>query len=132
VKSLNNEIINFLKTVPFDVIVNVRKANSKSTPIYPLITVSEIENSTRTLLQGIERYANIGFQINIFSKDVYPSSGEDIALSIAQVLDTYILEQYGFKRTSFISLPDVNDLSVSRITIRYSGVLDTINDYIYQ
>lgn len=131
-KSLTNEIIDFLKTLTYEVTVTVRSSENKATPKYPMITVSEINNATRMALHGAERFSDISYQINVFSKDMYPTSGNDVTLSIALIVDDYMLEQYGFKRGSFVSMPDINDLSVSRTTIRYYGVLDTINEYIYQ
>ena len=67
--NLTDEIIAFLKTLTFDTSVDIRYAQSKQEPSYPMITVQEINNSTKLLLGGEERYANIGYDINIFSKD---------------------------------------------------------------
>ena len=93
----------------------------------------EINNSTKLLLGGEERYANIGYDINIFSKDMYPVSSRTNCQTIASTVNTELQIKYGFKRQSYIdNALDVNDKSVHRVIIRYDGVLDIISDYIYQ
>jgi hypothetical protein len=97
-----------------------------------MVTVDEIDNATRMALKNEERLSNLGYQIDIYSGDMYPSSGIDICKNIASKVDTALNSQYGMTRTSAVTLPDVNDNTMSRITLRYSGILDVKTDYMYR
>lgn len=128
--SIKQQIISYLKSLDLD--ITVRKAYSVSTPKYPMVTVQEISNSTRQAIHGEEQYANLGYQINIYAKDACPNSADEICLALAEQIDSELQKTFGFLRTSMTPLPDDDDDTVIRYAIRYTGVLDTINNYLYQ
>lgn len=131
-KNLVNEIITFIETLTFDYTVEVRKANSKKVPSYPMITVQETNNATRTHINGQEIYSTLGYQFDIFGKDYNRISSSEICKNIAQKLDSELQNEYGFTRQTIAELPDTKDISVSRITIRYKGILNIQTDYLYR
>ncbi len=132
-KSLVDEIITGLQRETFSVTIkSIRSAYSKLAPEYPMIAVSEIENSNRTSILGKERFSDLGYQIDIFSKDIYPTAGADICSDIGSVVDNYLQSTYGFTRVTTIRLPDISDSTVSRLSLRYTGILDVVNDITYR
>ena len=85
-KSLVDEIVTGLQGETFSVTIkSIRSAYSKLAPEYPMIAVSEIENSNRTSILGKERFSDLGYQIDIFSKDIYPTAGAVICSDIGSV-----------------------------------------------
>ncbi len=129
---LLSDIKDYLKTLEYDYDVTVRPSNSKLTPTYPLITVDEIDNSVKQSINGVEKYSNIAYQIDIYSKDMYPDSALTVLKSIANTVSDEIQTYYGLLRQNMNVLPDVNDETVSRMTMRFTGTLDTINEIIYK
>lgn len=131
-KNLVNEIVAHLKTLSYGQTVEVRSVYSKKPPVYPMVTVDEIDNATRMALKNEERLSNLGYQIDIYSGDMYPNAGTKVCWNIAAIVDAALNSQYGMTRTSAVTLPDVNDNTMSRITLRYSGILDVKTDYMYR
>ena len=132
-KNLVDDLITFLNTLTFsDTVKDIREAYSKKKPVYPMISVDEINNATRTALVGEERLSNLGYQIDVYSKDMYPRSGRDICRGIVSIVDTNLQSQYGMKRVSYVEIPDPNDTTVFRITLRYTCILDVKTDYMYR
>jgi len=129
--SLEVELKDHLKTLTYPYDVTVRPSYSKLSPSYPMVTIQEIGNTTRQAISGTEKYADIAYQVDIFSKDIYPESGVTVCRNIASVVDSDLQSTYGLLRTSQTRMPDPTDNSVSRMTLRYSGILDTNNEYIY-
>lgn len=136
-KNLVDEIVATLNNVSYPFTVkSIRASYSKKTPVYPMIVVNEVDNSTRLAIKGDERWSNIGYQIDIFSKDMavesIPTSGVKICRILGQLVDLELNNKYGMTRTSTMEMPDVNDATVSRLTLRYSGILDIKTDYTYR
>jgi hypothetical protein len=135
-KNLVLELVTYLNTLSYPVTVKARTAYSKAKPTYPMIVVDEIDNTTRIALKGEERFATLGYQIDIFSKDMsvggVPTSGTVVCNNIATSIDTGVQSTYGLTRESFIALPDVQDSTISRLTLRYSGIIDVKTDYMYR
>lgn len=135
-KNLVSEIVTYLKSQTFSPVPEIRDAYSKKVPTYPMIVVQEIDNSNRVSLLGQEILSNLGYQIDIFSKDMVsggiPVSGVEIVNNLGETVDAKLQEQYGMTRTSAVGLPDVNDATVSRLSLRYTGILDVTTDYMYR
>lgn len=136
-KNLVDEIVTYLNTLSYDVTIkSIRGSYSKASPVYPMVIVDENDNSSRFSLKGEERLSNLGYQIDIFSKDmlvgVTPTSGVEICRDIANVVDLGLNSEYGLTRTSAVEMPDNKDATISRITLRYSGILDLKSDYMYR
>jgi hypothetical protein len=136
-KNLVAEIVQTLKNASYPVTVTViRPSYSKAHPVYPMIIVGEIDNSTKLALKGEERWSTIRYQIDIFSKDMVidyvPISGIEVCRKLGHIVDLELNEKYGMTRNSAVELPDVNDATVSRLTLRYTGILDIKTDYTYR
>lgn len=136
-KSLLDEVLATLSGLTYPVTIkSVRPSYSKLAPVYPMIVVEEVNNSTRLALNGEERLADVVYQIDVFSKDMSvsgtPTAGAKVCKSVGDELDLALNSAYGMTRTSAIAMPDVNDATVSRRTLRYSGILDVTTDYMYR
>lgn len=136
-KNLVNELVTHLKNLEYPVIIKaIRDSHSKANPVYPMIVVDEVNNSSRFALKGEERLSNLVYQIDIFSKDMVvgltPTSGKNICRDISHVVDAEMNSEYGLTRTSAVETPDNNDSTVSRCTLRYSGILDLKSDLMYR
>lgn len=135
--NLVNEIVTQLNSLTYQVTIkSIRPSYSKSPPVYPMIIVDENNNSTRMALKGEERLANLAYQIDIFSKDMMvgtvPTSGVAICGLIGKAVDTALNSEYGLTRTSAVQMPDGRDSTISRLTLRYSGIIDSKTEYMYR
>lgn len=136
-KSLETEVIATLNSATYPVTVkSVRPSYSKLAPVYPMIIVREINNKTRVALNGEEILADLEYQIDVYSKDMSVSgammAGAKVCGNIGAVIDTELNETYGLTRVVNTKLPDVNDATVSRLTLRYTGILNVKTDYMYR
>lgn len=129
---LLNDIKDHLKSLDYNYDVTVRPSNSKLTPTYPLITIDEIDNSVKQSINGVEKYSRVTYQIDIYSKDMYPSSALTVLKSLASTVSDEIQTYYGLLRQNMTIMPDVNDETVTRMTMRFTGTLDPINEVIYK
>jgi len=129
--NLESDIYTYLKSLAYSYDVTVRRANRKLTPVYPMITIQEIDNSTSVAIHGTEKRSNISYQIDVFAKDYYPDSAQTVCNTLATEIDSSIQSEYGLLRKSAVNIPDPNDDRVARTTLRYGGILDTVNEYIY-
>lgn len=136
-KDLVTEIKSTLSGISYPVqIKSIRSAYSKLAPVYPMIVVQEVNNTTRTALLGNERLSNLTYQIEVFSKDMAlnltPTAGSEIVRAIGTLIDAELNSEYGLTRTVCMVSPDINDATVSRLTLRYTGILDVTTDYMYR
>jgi len=136
-KNLVNTVITQLDTLTYPVVMSVIRASySKAVPVYPMIVVEEISNATLMALKGEERLSSVVYQIDIFSKDMFVAttltSGVAVCREIATSVDAGLNSIFGMTRTSSAELPDINDATVSRLVLRYSGILDVKTDYMYR
>lgn len=129
---LLSDIKDHLKSLTYDYDATVRPSNSKLTPTYPLIIIDEIDNSVKQSINGVEKYSNVAYQIDIYSKDMYPSSALTVLKSLASTVSDEIQTYYGLLRQNITIMPDVNDETVTRMTMRFTGTLDPINEVIYK
>ena len=136
-KSLTNEIVALLDTYTYPITVKrITRGYSKLTPVYPMIAVFEIGNSTYTALLGQEILASVAYQVEVYSKDMVidgvPTSSDDIVDGIVGVLDEKMNSVYGFNRDSSVAMPSTLDATVSRHVLRYTATLDVKNDITYR
>jgi len=63
---------------------------------------------------------------------MYPSSALTVLKSLASTVSDEIQTYYGLLRQNMTIMPDVNDETVTRMTMRFTGTLDPINEVIYK
>lgn len=136
-ESLLNEIVELLGTKTYPVAVNrIVSAYSKKKIVYPTIVVEETDNSNAETVDGSERLSSLGYQIDIYSRDMLVDgtleTGLDVSTAIAKVVDDAIQAQYGFNRTALTGLYDADDPSIARKVIRYETILDVVTGYTYR
>lgn len=136
-KNLLDEVKTVLEAQTYPVTVkSIRPSYSKLTPSYPMVIIDEVNNTTRLAVNGEEILSNVTYQIDIFSKDMIvggvPTAGSSVAKEIGAVVDEALNSVFGMTRTSTVEIPDVNDATVSRRTLRYTGILDITTDYMYR
>jgi len=136
-KSLTDEIITLLKTQSYPVAVKqIQDGYSNTKPVYPLIVVHEIDNRTETAILGKEYHSRLEYQFDIYSKDKVvagtPTLAKTVVDGIGNVVDTVLQSQYGFTRTVRTRMPEGEDKTVTRLTLRYSTLLDIQNDITYR
>lgn len=115
----------------------VRDFYSDEKPVFPMVIVDEVVNDTFQSIHGKEIYSNIGYRIECYGKDT--AYGEvihtktDIALELGMNVDTFMQEQMGFRRVgSPVMIPSVDDSSVVRYVLTYSGLIHNETQLIYK
>ena len=98
-------------------------ASKNKTIAYP-ITVFEENNNTanRNYNSNFERVANVSYVVNIYAKTKGSVTKKTIARKIAKEIDSY-LTNIGLVRVGFMPDGLVNDGSLHRIIMTYSGTL---------
>lgn len=136
-KSLTDEIITLLQEQSYPVTVKrIQDGYSNLKPVYPIIVIHEIDNRTHMAILGKEYLSRLEYQIDIYAKDMVisgePTLAKTIVDGIGNVVDTALQTQYGFTRTVRTRMPEGEDKTVSRLTLRYSTLLDIQNDITYR
>lgn len=136
-KSLTDEIITLLQEQSYSVTVKrIQDGYSNLKPVYPIIVIHEIDNRTQMAILGKEYLSRLDYQIDIYAKDMVisgePTLAKTIVDGIGNVVDTALQTQYGFTRTVRTRMPEGEDKTVSRLTLRYSTLLDIQNDITYR
>lgn len=136
-KSLTDEIITLLQEQSYSVTVKrIQDGYSNLKPVYPIIVIHEIDNRTQMAILGKEYLSRLEYQIDIYAKDMVisgePTLAKTIVDGIGNVVDTALQTQYGFTRTVRTRMPEGEDKTVSRLTLRYSTLLDIQNDITYR
>lgn len=136
-KSLTDEIITLLQEQSYPVTVKrIQDGYSNLKPVYPIIVIHEIDNRTQMAILGKEYLSRLEYQIDIYAKDMVisgePTLAKTIVDGIGNVVDTALQTQYGFTRTVRTRMPEGEDKTVSRLTLRYSTLLDIQNDITYR
>lgn len=90
---------------------------------FPLLTMEMKGNSTydRTYT-GKENHAQTMFEFNAFSNKT--SGAKAQCKSIIALVDAKMLS-LGFSRTTYTFVPNLQDATVKRLTVRYTGVVGT-------
>lgn len=136
-KSLTDEIITLLQGQSYPVTVKrIQDGYSNLKPVYPIIVIHEIDNRTQMAILGKEYHSRLEYQIDIYAKDMViseePTLAKTVVDGIGNVVDTALQTQYGFTRTVRTRMPEGEDKTVSRLTLRYSTLLDIQNDITYR
>jgi hypothetical protein len=136
-KSLTDEIITLLQEQSYPVTVKrIQEGYSNLKPVYPIVVIQEIDNRTQMAILGKEYHSRLEYQIDIYAKDMVisgePTLAKTIVDWIGNVVDTALQTQYGFTRTVRTRIPEGEDKTVSRLTLRYSTLLDIQNDITYR
>ena len=101
-----------------------------SPPIFPAVSIAEADNyvATRYRTLNIENAANVMYEINVYSNKTAGKKSE--AKAIASTADE-TMASLGFVRTMRNTIPNLNDASIYRIVLRYSGVIIPNDDETY-
>ena len=92
-------------------------------PTFPLTVFAEIRNTANPLYNAThEKVASVGYRADIFAKTKGKVDKQTIAREIAVIVDEY-LTNIGLTRISFNLEELVNDASIVRIILTYSGNL---------
>lgn len=102
---------------------NVVVSLPPSDPTFPLTVFAEIRNTANPLYNAThEKVASVGYRADIFAKTKGKVDKQTIAREIAVIVDEY-LTNIGLTRISFNLEELVNDASIVRIILTYSGNL---------
>lgn len=89
---------------------------------FPAVTIVQMENSVlaKTRDANIENHANVMFQIDIFtnSQTDKQQQAEDIRNTIND-----LMQSIGFQRTFCQPVPNLEDRTIYRITMRFSAIV---------
>lgn len=121
--NIQNEVFDRLtKTLKaFDAKVKTSSVYTNSPTSYPFVSIEEIDNSTYELGSdscNIENYADISFEINIYTKG---DKRKSECYKLLEVANDF-MQSIGFIRNSVMQMQDQND-TLYRIIGRYSGVV---------
>jgi methyltransferase-like protein len=103
--------------------VKVYSENPERTNTLPCVTIEQVDNSVYpdTMTSGnVENHAMISFDINIYTSSATGKKQE--AKSIAKTIDTS-MAGLGLVRTFSGVLPNIVDLNVYRLNMKYSAVV---------
>lgn len=103
---------------------------------YPKVTIEEIQNSevtSRTTTQG-ERTTMLGYQIDVFSRDMQDYIAIDSVRKMLGIIDDYLqIPRYNMQRIgSPAILPYISDSTIMMGTLRYTCVYDKDTNLIYR
>lgn len=102
--------------------VRVRTEFEDSTSSFPYITIGEKGNEyADNELDNQEKHSSLVYDINIYDNSKMKMK---ICSTLALVVNEYMSEKMGFKRTFHEPLPNVRDNTIYRITQRYEGYID--------
>ncbi len=135
---LTDEIIEKLKSHVFPIpIKDVREPFSTKEPVYPMITVNNMRNSTKLQLQGEEIWSRQSYRFEIYARDtahegkVYTK--RQVSSMIGNELDKLIRTTYGLRRVGEpVRLPYGSDGTIMRFILTYTGIVDNRTMIIYQ
>ena len=125
---ITNEILTKIKTSIPD--VTVISAYEDVKPTFPLITISEIDNSNDPFTRDSSGYnhCNCAIEINIYTNS---ENKELEAKEIRNKIDNICSDEYGMNRDTATSIPNFIDRKVYRYLLRYSYKIDR-NKKIYR
>lgn len=137
--SITNEIIEYLKEQDdyFIKPKDIRDSYSDEKPVFPMILVDEVINNTQQMIKGHEIYSNIGYKIEIYTKDIAIDQDtftrSEVALKLGNTINHHIMNQFGLMRIGNPTIiPSIDDNSVIRYILNYSGVINNETGFIYQ
>ena len=116
--------------------ITVKEAYEKVPKVqYPLITIEEIDNSEDTRYSSNlgEEFSSMGFQINIYIRDIPTMQSSEAMKMLANEVNKVLGEQMRMVRlASSPPLPLPADTTILQYSMRYSCVFDIIRNIIYK
>ena len=103
---------------------------------YPKVIIEEIQNSeieNRSTTEG-ERSTALGYQINVYSRDMQDYDAIDSVREILNIIDDFLQPpNYNIQRIgSPAIIPYINDSTIMTGAIRYTCVYDKDTNLIYR
>lgn len=124
------------KTIKEYVGITIKEAYEQNPKInYPMITIQEIDNSEAERYSSNlgEEFSNIGYQINIYTRDISSMQKNEIMRKLADKVNMALGTRLGMIRggnPATMLVP--SDTTILQYSVRYIGVLDILRDIIYK
>ena len=102
----------------------------KSPPIFPAVSLMEMDNSTRTdTIDGgsNENHANVMYEVNVYSNKTVGKKSE--CKAIMALIDEELLVM-GFSRSTLTPVPNEYDSTIYRMVGRYRATVSTKHEII--
>jgi hypothetical protein len=128
---IENEVFTTVKTA-LGSTASMSADYQKGTPAFPVVTMQELDNSVyeRTIDSGSkENHSTWACQFDVYSNLVSGKKEECKALS--RTINTAMVGM-GFVRFTRSFIPNYDDDSISRMVLRYRGVVDNTTKKVYR
>lgn len=102
---------------------------------YPMITIQEIDNSESEQYSSNlgEEFSNLGYQINIYTRDISSMQKNEIMKKIADKVNNVLGVKMNMVRNGNpITMLVPSDSTVLQYSVRYTCVLDIIRNILYK
>lgn len=102
---------------------------------YPMITIQEIDNSESEQYSSNlgEEFSNLGYQINIYTRDISSMQKNEIVKKIADKVNNVLGVKMNMVRNGNpITMLVPSDSTVLQYSVRYTCVLDIIRNILYK
>lgn len=99
--------------------------DSAAPPKFPAVTIVQKDNVNyqRTIdCDSHENHVKVMLQIDVYTNDKKESDRMDLAEKISAEISDFMLG-LGFNRTLCQPIPNVNDMSIFRVSMRFEGVI---------
>lgn len=103
---------------------NIELAFPEGTAEFPLVTISEVSNSSAVILNGEERFSGISVQLDVWDNSRTREKCEEIACNVSE-----IMIKAGFSR---ISSSSPNEEYLWRRSMTFSGTVDEKTFMVYE
>lgn len=98
------------------------KLETAAPPVFPAVSIVQKNNATyrRTRDACLENHVSVMFQIDIYTngKDNKERQAQDIRNTVSD-----LMQSIGFNRTVCEPTPNLADMSIYRITMRFTGII---------
>lgn len=105
--------------------VYTSRNDSAAPPRFPAVTIVQKDNANyqRTIdSDSLENHVKVMYQIDVYTNDKKELDRMDSAENITAEISDFMLG-LGFNRTLCQPIPNVNDMSIYRISMRFEGVI---------
>lgn len=124
-----NKIATELSKSPYKPVVKDKFPREKAK--LPFVLVIEEDNSYESkTLDGIERYSNIIYRIEVYSEDGLNVTKERISQDLIKRVDEVMSKKLGMIRQSCQETPNL-DTNILRMDMRYTCIIDEYRGRIY-
>lgn len=129
-------IIEKLSAAKYPCPVSVQDFYKVSNISTPLVAIQERPSNDGAYLDNQPVITKNTYQVEIYTKAKTIKnkavSGIDLAKEIAKVVDDTLNQEFGFTMAGDISVQPYNDLTVTRLVLRYTAYIDKRINYIYR